>query len=181
MTPFQWIEGYGTRRRKARIGTAPFPEAGYRQRKAFLARLSACEDRDQPPDQVARFHFRLKEGSWTVTGTRANVERQLRREIAAYEAWRQRLREFEADEDRRSRLEQDRIERHRRKIEHRRRKEEQNRARLRQWGNTIGAVLAFLFDSLLVLIVVALVLCCVICLPVLLAIPFMLEDTFGRR
>ena len=185
MTLIQWIEHYRARRREARIGAAPFAESAYRQRCACLSRLRACTDQDQPRDQVFRFHFRLKEGSWTVTGTRTSIERQLQHEIAGYEAWREKFHAFHRD------LYQ-RYERKRERKERRRRRQLRNRYRLESWGyileswgHIISTVTIFLLKCLLVLLILAVILALVLVSlvfpPLLFAIPTMLNQTFGRR
>ena len=179
MTSIQWIERYLARRRKAAVGTPPFPESDYRRRCAGLTRLRACTD--QPPDEVCRFHFRLKEGAWTVTGTRANIERQLQREIASYDAWNKRLHAWQEDEYRRYEQRRKRMEQQRERMAQQRLKALRDQDRLRNWGRIISTVVVFVFKCILLLIVLAFFLLCLVLPPLLFAIPTMLDETLGRR
>lgn len=174
MNLIQWLDHRMARRREARLGPAPMTAAEYRQRSFSLRRLRAFEDPDCLPDQVRRFKFQLEGETWIITGTRSQVGQQLERAIAGYEAWRKRRYALTRQDYERSLRKRQRIERRYEKIQRR-------RMRLRTWARTIGEVSVFLLKCLLVFLVLAVVLCLLVLPPILVMVPAMLDDIFGRR
>lgn len=163
MNFFDWIDYRLARRREAKLGKSPMTDIEYQRNLVFLRRLQALDDQDYPPDRITRFQFRLKQGSWTVTGTRNEIERTLTRDLASFDARQTSYHAWVWDEHQRRHQRQQRI--------------EQRRLRRMARRRVLGEVSIFLLKLVGVFLVVALCCCLIVVVPVLIGVPALLGET----
>ena len=133
MNLIQYLAARRERKYQASRPEPPSSKANYRQSRKILTLLHR-QPRPEPGRDIARNYIcYLAEGRVTISGTRAQVERRLGREIRDYETW--------------QRVYMDWVKRG----ERARQRREQRRARVRRWFRLLWIWLALPFRVLAVL------------------------------